>query len=353
MIFAVIPWTEAYNNNELFNINSMTNRDGLAEPFVDMKDYLEKNGHTINTIDLYDDLTKVDYFLFFEWVEEWIYKLVKKGYAGKMVYCNAEPPTVKILNTEEGFKTVKKYFQFVMTWNLDLVDNKRVFFRTIPYRFMKHTDNVPYENKKLITSISANKKSDYKDELYSERERLISFFENELSDQFDMYGVGWNSEEHQSYKGSPVSKFSTYNHYKFAIAFENTKNVNGYITEKIFDCLTGGIVPIYYGAENITDHVSTDCFIDYRNFNNLYELKDFLLHMTKEEYYAYLRAAELAMESNELKEFFSGKKYAQNIIEMCNEGIKEKIYVHAKDIIIMGLKVKMKFIKRKIKIIVN
>ena len=31
--------------------------------------------------------------------------------------------------------------------------------------------------------------------------------------------------------------------------------VKGYITEKIFDSFFAGVVPIYWGAENITDYV--------------------------------------------------------------------------------------------------
>lgn len=39
----------------------------------------------------------------------------------------------------------------------------------------------------------------------------------------------------------------------------------GYITEKIFDCFFPGVIPIYWGAENVTDYIPQDTFIDRRN----------------------------------------------------------------------------------------
>jgi alpha(1,3/1,4) fucosyltransferase len=46
------------------------------------------------------------------------------------------------------------------------------------------------------------------------------------------------------------------------------KNQNGYINEKIFDSFVARCVPIYYGADNITDYVPQDCFINRRQFRS-------------------------------------------------------------------------------------
>lgn len=316
MVFAVIPWDVKFNNNEIFNTLSSTNKNGLAEPYLEMKKRLNELGHTINTIDLYDDLKKVDYFLFFDWFPEWIHKLSCLGLSERLVYCNAEPPTVRKLNSIEGYRYIKRFFPYIMTWNKELVDNQCFFYRTIPYNFVEHENKIAYAEKKLLTSISANKKSDYKDELYTERERLITFFENEMPDDFDMYGVGWTNSGHKSYKGRPESKFETYAHYKFALALENTSNVKGYITEKIFDCLTGNIVPIYLGADDITDYVPKDCFIDYRDYESPQALKEYLLSIDEEKYNAYLLSAKRIIQSVKLRYAFSGKMYADNILYM-------------------------------------
>ena len=345
MKFAVIPWAKKYYNNELFNVTSSTNQNGLAEPYAEMKTHLEKLGHEINTIDLYDNLAEVNYFLFFDWFPEWIYKLYTLGLADRMVYCNAEPPTVRELNSPKGYMKVKKYFPYIMTWNKDLVDNQRIFYRTIPYNFVNHRTNIPYNEKKLLTSISANKKSNYKDELYTEREKLISYFEKEIPDQFDMYGVGWDKEVHSSYKGSPKSKFEVYSGYKFALALENTENVKGYVTEKIFDCLTSGIVPIYLGADDICDYVDEECFIDYRKFESPKELLSFLYSISEDRYQEYIVAANVNIEKLKSKKIFSGFMYAQNILDLATLAENRDFKIDVISISILRLKNKIVQIK--------
>lgn len=329
MIIAVIPWADKFNNNEIFNVMSPTNQNGLAEPFADMKSYIESQGHEIRTIDLVTDYDKVDVYLFFDWIEKWIDKLTRLGQAHKLVYCNAEPPTVRSLNTVDGYRTVRKFFPYIMTWNKNFVDDKVFFYRTIPYNFEDHKATVSFEDKKLLCSISANKKSDYVDELYTERERLITFFENKVPDQFDMYGVGWADSGHPSYKGSPKSKFDTYDNYKFALALENTRNVRGYVTEKIFDCLTGNVVPVYYGADDILDYVPKDCFIDYRDFDNPQALLDYLLSIDDKKYADYISAAKKAVAKIKADGTFSGARYGKNVLDLAGNAHNTKFSIDA------------------------
>lgn len=353
MIFAVIPWAERFNNNELFDAQSETNKNGLTEPYAEMKEYIEKAGHEINTVDMYRDLSEVDFFLFFDWFENWMDMLIQLGYSNKMVYCNAEPATVRRINSPEGYKEVCKYFPYIMTWNKDIIDNKTFFYRTIPYNFGVHYDTVSFSNKKLLTSISANKKSDYRNELYTERERLISFFETKIPEQFDMYGVGWENSGHSSYKGRPTSKFDTYRNYRFALAFENTRGVKGYVTEKIFDCLTGNVVPVYFGAEDICDYVSKDCFIDYRDYGSPQELLDYIISVDEEKYNGYLVAARVNVERLKNRGDFSGARYGQNIIDMSMKATKTGFIVDSGDAKSLHASVQCSRVKKKVKSIIK
>ena len=50
---------------------------------------------------------------------------------------------------------------------------------------------------------------------------------------------------------------------QFALCFENSI-LKGWVTEKIFDCLFTGTIPIYLGAPEICGHVPAECFIDMR-----------------------------------------------------------------------------------------
>ena len=62
---------------------------------------------------------------------------------------------------------------------------KNAFFKkNIPYVFQMKFGETPFEKRKLLTSISGNKHSKHPDELYSERERVISVLEKEISRRF-------------------------------------------------------------------------------------------------------------------------------------------------------------------------
>ena len=67
--------------------------------------------------------------------------------------------------------------------------------------------------------------------------------------------------------------------HKFSMAFENSRNprwASGWVTEKIYDCLGSGTVPIYWGAPDVTNYIPPEVFIDYREFANNNELHKYL-----------------------------------------------------------------------------
>ena len=67
------------------------------------------------------------------------------------------------------------------------------------------------------------------------------------------------------YKGACRSKYEVLCQYDFALCFENMA-MQGYITEKIFDCFYAGTIPLYLGATDISDLVLPDSYIDCREF---------------------------------------------------------------------------------------
>ncbi len=112
--------------------------------------------------------------------------------------------------------------------------------------------------------------------MYSERERVIWLFREKYPDDFEFYGGGWQKKGHKSYRGRVGDKAEIYHQYKFALAFENMKNVNGYVSEKILDCLTAGIVPIYKGADDISKYIPQNCFIPYDRFETPEQMMGYL-----------------------------------------------------------------------------
>lgn len=61
-----------------------------------------------------------------------------------------------------------------------------------------------------------------------------------------------------------------------------------HITEKIFDCFFAGCIPIYWGANNITDYIQKECFIGKREYENYDQLYAYMSTMSNEDYIEYM-----------------------------------------------------------------
>lgn len=211
---------------------------------------------------------------------------------------------------------VQKCFSKIYTFNDDLVDGKTYFKFYYPEK-KEMLDNLPpFEEKKFLTMIvgkASDKSRHHPNELYSHRNEAITFFQDQEED-FDFYGRGWSKEDFHSYRGEISDKLSVNKNYKFSICYENCRDVPGYITEKIFDCFAAGSIPIYWGANNITDYIPKECFIDKRNFSSYQELYQFLKEMTKEEYEGYLSHIRAYLKS-EKSAPFSQENYEKTILE--------------------------------------
>jgi len=70
--------------------------------------------------------------------------------------------------------------------------------------------------------------------------------------------------------------------YKFTIAFENAI-AKDYVTEKFYDPLIAGSVPIYLGAPNINEFAPGDkCFIDVNSFDGPESLAKYLISVSED-----------------------------------------------------------------------
>lgn len=138
----------------------------------------------------------------------------------------------------------------------------------------------------------------------------------------DLYGRGWakwwsrasmwlpywkNRRTLMSiYKGACDSKYEVLSQYKFSLCFENMA-MKGYVTEKIFDCLYAGTVPLYLGATDISDLIPEAAYVDCRRFGSLVKMQEFLVRMTELELQAMRKAGRAFLCSSQ------GKKYANSL----------------------------------------
>ena len=162
---------------------------------------------------------------------------------------------------------------------------------------------IDYNQKQFCVMVACNKYSPHPQELYSQRRSIIDFFDKGHPDEFDLYGRGWDPGQYQTYKGAIERKIDYIKHYKFNICYENIRDIPGYITEKIFDAMRVGTVPVYWGASNIEEYVPKNCFIDRRNFDSNQALYEYLKSITQEQYQQYIANIMQFMASTQAKRF--------------------------------------------------
>lgn len=238
----------------------------------------------------------------------------------RLVLLMFEPPCVFPRNYD---MRLHQYFKIIFTWDPTLVDGKKYHRIYVPNpTSFPPVQAVPFSEKKLLVDISAYKFSGHPRELYSERRRVVRFFERHYPDQFDLYGEGWNPtltgylwrklRDHRvrreffpSYRGPVGHKWDIYPRYKFGVCYENILDQPGYVSIKIFDCMRAGCVPIYLGAPDIRDYVDTDAFIDRRAFRSLEQLGKHIAAMGKQEYEAYVAAGQRYLRSDRFRPFLA------------------------------------------------
>lgn len=152
--------------------------------------------------------------------------------------------------------------------------------------------------------------------IYKTRKKVIEYFA--AQPDFDLYGRGWEATDLKNiWQGEAVDKFKVLKNYKFTLCFENAV-FPGYITEKIFDAIFAGSVPIYYGAPDITDYIPREAFIDFRDFKNYEDLSVYIRQMKEEQYNSYLSAMRDFIQSKKYTKF-SQEYFADKILKILNE----------------------------------
>lgn len=314
MKIGVVPFYDGLLNNKLFDVKDRElNADNLITPYFEIKEKL-KDAYDINTIDKYDNLQNLDCVLFFRLDYKFLVQCIKNKIS-KLIYFAWEPEVVDERHSKNNLKKIESFFDAIMTWNDAIIDNVKYFKINYPY-FFESLDYIctakEFNEKKLLVNISGNKFSTHKNELYSERLKVIRFYEQGYDDTFELYGRGW-PKNMRTFKGECLRKRDVYRNFRFALCLENMCDVNGYITEKIFDCFSSGIVPIYWGANNVSDYIPASCYIDYSKFSSINELDEYLSSMTYEVYMKYIENINEYLQSRK-KYLFTSSFFCEQMI---------------------------------------
>jgi len=172
-------------------------------------------------------------------------------------------------------------------------------------------------------------------ELFTERMHAVEFFSR--TNDIDLFGIGWERASmrmgrsrlpapaqrakialknwwdrvhpdpllvaaRKVFKGELETKWETLASYDFVLCFENTKR-KGWLTEKFFEALRVGTVPVYWGATDIRELVPPECFVDMRDFRDYGELRAFLKGLDRQGVQRYRDAGRAFLESRAFEPF--------------------------------------------------
>jgi hypothetical protein len=309
MKISVVPYSRSELNNEAFNPNRLYN--GLSF----FKKTCEEKGVLIATHDLLP-IKEADYIVLFDLDFTALWNIIIHKKTLQTLYVALEPPVMYPWHSLRFLKRLPGVLPYIWTWRDELIDNQHFFKLNIPYYEIRETiPSIPFTQKKLLTTVVSNRHSSHPDELYSKRIELIRFFEIYAPNDFEFYGGGWSSTVFKSYRGKIKDKLAGMAHYKFAICFESQTNLQGYVTEKILDCFNAGVVPIYWGADNIAQYIPQQAYIHYKDFSSNHALLQYIQNMTEKDFESYVLAAREFLSSNAYQAF-APSAFAEKLLKI-------------------------------------
>ncbi len=169
--------------------------------------------------------------------------------------------------------------------------------------FLPYKGGLPFSERALSVMICGNKYSTTPGELYSTRRNIIIKYFLDKTDDFSLYGTGWEDSQFPCYKGQIPYKYEVLKNYKFNFCLENIQGQKGYVTEKIFDAFEAGCIPIYLGSSNISDYIPDNCYVDFSKFESMDELLSFMEKFTEEEYNQYIMNIKAFLISEKAQKF--------------------------------------------------
>lgn len=320
---SVVNSDKVFDGNYMF---SQTDEGHLLYPLYYLKKELKKNDVDIHTSDILPK-EQADYILYNEYPKKNNFGIVDAppdSEKDRSFLLSLECPIIR----PENYK-IKYHSKFkkVLTWHDDLValDGSK-YIKSNFVNNLREANTSNSQRSGFLVCIAGNKKIDAAEELYSERLKVIKWFESSGNPDFDLYGNGWGSGKvssnrwyrslnrifsylpdnrkiHSSWKGRAENKTAVLSKYKFNLCFENAKSYPGYITEKIFDSFFAGTVPVYWGASNIENYIPSDCYIDFRAFNSISDCYEFLKTVSDDQIVIYQQSMQRFLESEKSYQF--------------------------------------------------
>ena len=207
------------------------------------------------------------------------------------------------------------YLNFDCTRILFIGENVRPDFRICDYCFTFDYTNDPRNYRlplySLFDDVYKLTKPKNMDELMSQKTSFCNFIHSNPGPKkrFEFYKklskykrVDSGGRFHNNIGGRVIDKIEFIRRYKFTFAFESI-SYPGYTTEKIFEPMLVGSIPIYWGNELIHRDFNTKSFLNWHDYNNDEALIEKIIELdcNDELYKEYL--SQPFFENNQVNEF--------------------------------------------------
>jgi hypothetical protein len=299
------PSYPVFNQDKLFDLSDpVLNRDDQLLPFHRLREDLRARGKAVHTADFLlsrDAGPDAESAYFSLGILDNYRRIAREGRARLKAFVIMEPPVVAP-HLYEALPELTNDFEQVYVHNVDgdgyslggvRRDKLKRLYWPLPYGEVLEPYWSQHDRMRRIVVINGSHKPlSFHGEQYSTRIEAMAALAP--LGAVDLYGRGWErwwSREARwmpywrnrgtlmsIYKGACASKFEVLQRYQFCLCFENMA-MNGYITEKLFDCLYAGTIPLYLGAPDILRYVPEDVFIDCRKYRSWDEMWDEVQHM--------------------------------------------------------------------------
>jgi hypothetical protein len=222
-------------------------------------------------------------------------------------------------------------FDIVLTYKSHLIDHKKYFpLRPHSYFLDRRRKGRPFSERRTACLVATHRNMQYRTglmlgrsgwrltwserldytfcpgELVTYRSRIGRACMRDASGEFDVIGEGWDGDAKARSRALPPPSVSTLDYvgnYRFYLAFENHGGPESLISERIWDALWAGSVPVYMGNPEIAKVVPPTCFVDARGFKTPNALLSYLLAISQSEWESHLAAADDFLSGDGVKPF--------------------------------------------------
>ena len=320
---------EAINvENRLFESQAYELGDGLLTPFTEMRDAAKLDGYDFATYHL-NPLETCAAVVCLDMPSPELQAKIAKLAVPKYLFI-FECPLIRPADWDSARHSI---FDRVFTYDRTRWSGSKYVNYAMPYSMRRTLQQTP--KTWFMCLVASNKVILRQRSGYDDRRALIEYFRKTNAEGFGLYGRGWEFYVSGSrlmnrlvakfghkaswlrhlctalpfYRGALSNKMETISQYRFIYCNENFAHP-GYLTEKLFDAMWAGSVPVYSGPPDIDDFVPKGCYVAAHDFPSVHALVEHLKSMDASRYAEYLQNIQAFLASDKARVFSSDNFYA-------------------------------------------